>query len=201
MVLCLVEPGGSAVIISGDYDVTAGLGGRLLAGLPRVAVVDLPERHALLTLLAAELERGGRGRQVMLDRWLDLVLVSALRTWFERSGAAPGWYLAQGDRMVGPALAALHDRPDQPWTTAELAQLGASSRSAFSARFTRLVGAPPMTYLTRLRMDLTTERLLGDDAPLEAIAASVGYASAFALSAAYKRNTGLSPSQVRRRAS
>ncbi len=58
-----------------------------------------------------------------------------------------------------------------------------------------------MTYLTRLRIDLATEHLLADDAPLEFIAAAVGYASAFALSAAYKRHTGVSPSLVRRRAS
>lgn len=198
---CLVEPGGDTVVISGDYGVSAGLGDRLLAGLPRVALVDLAEWDFLLALLAAELAASRPGRQVFFDRWLDLVLVSTLRTWFEQDGNAPGWYAARDDQVIGPALAAMHDSPDQAWTTAQLARLGTSSRSAFSARFTRMVGEPPMTYLTRLRIDLATERLLANDAPLESIAASVGYASAFALSAAYKRQTGVSPSQVRRRAS
>lgn len=198
---CLVEQAGDSVVISGNYDVSAGLGDRLLAALPRVAVIDLPEWPALLGLLTAALAGNRPGRQVLLDRWLDLVLVSALRTWFEHDQNAPGWYAARHDPVIGPALNALHAEPEAPWTTGRLAQLVTSSRSAFSARFTRLVGEPPMTYLTRLRIDLTTERLLTDDAPLESIAASVGYANAFALSAAYKRHTGISPSQVRCRVS
>lgn len=198
---CLVEPGGDRVVISGNYDVSAGLGDRLLSSLPAVAVVDLPQWPTLGALLKQELRDRRPGRQVMLDRWLDLVLISALRAWFEREERAPGWYAARDDAVIGPALTALHDSPQESWTTAHLARLTATSRSAFSARFTRLVGQPPMTYLAQLRIDLTTERLLADDAPLESIAASVGYASAFALSAAYKRRTGFSPSEVRRRAS
>lgn len=198
---CLVEPAGDTVLISGIYDVSAGLGDRLLAALPPLAVVDLPEWATLVALLTAELTAARPGRQTMLDRWLDLVLVSALRTWFEQAENVPGWYAARADAVVGPALEALHENPGDPWTTESLARLVASSRSGFSARFTRLVGEPPMTYLTRLRIDVATEQLLSDDASLETIAARVGYASAFALSAAYKRQTGVSPSQVRRRAS
>lgn len=199
-VRCLVEPGGQALIVSGIYAVSAGVGPRLLRALPDVAIINLPGRVPLLALLEEHLAEGVRGRQALLDRWLDHVLVSALRAWFADVDRAPGWFLALDDPVVGPALAAVHDHPERAWTTVDLAGLAHASRSAFAARFTRLVGEPPLGYLTALRMDLATAQLVGGDKPLEAIASAVGYASPFALSAAYKRHTGVSPAQVRRRA-
>jgi AraC-like DNA-binding protein len=50
----------------------------------------------------------------------------------------------------------------------------ALSRSEFSARFTRLVGEPPITYLTHWRMHRAT-RLLKDNVEIEKIAELLGY--------------------------
>jgi AraC-like DNA-binding protein len=46
----------------------------------------------------------------------------------------------------------MHQRPEEPWTVARLADEVGLSRSAFAARFAELVGEPPLGYLTRLRM-------------------------------------------------
>ena len=71
------------------------------------------------------------------------------------------------------------------------------SRAALARRFHDLVGEPPMAYLSQWRMTLTADLLRSGDATLDAIARQVGYANAFALSAAFKRLNGLSPSQYR----
>ena len=116
-------PDGAALVASGVYQVTGDVSGRLLAALPRV--VHLPAADAaspILQLLATEVDQAQPGQQVMLDRLLDLALVSTLRAWLNRPDAdAPGWYRAHADPIVGPALRSMHDEPAHPWTVATLA--------------------------------------------------------------------------------
>src|SRR5690606_27432949 len=134
------------------------------------------------------------GQQVVLDRLLDLALISTLRAWFNRPEAdAPGWYRAHSDPVVGPALGAIHDAPTRPWTVASLAEVAGASRAAFARRFGALVGQPPMTYLTHWRLALAADLLRSTDASVEAIARQVGYANAFALTVAFKRVRGVTP--------
>ena len=73
----------------------------------------------------------------------------------------------------------------------------ALSRSAFSARFTALVGEPPLTYLTRWRM-LRATRLLKNEVGIETIAAQLGYESEAAFRKAFRREMGMPPAQYRR---
>jgi AraC-like DNA-binding protein len=73
----------------------------------------------------------------------------------------------------------------------------ALSRSAFSARFTRLVGEPPITYLTRWRMHRAA-RLLKNDVQMETIAELLGYESEVAFRKAFKREVGIPPARYRK---
>ena len=72
-----------------------------------------------------------------------------------------------------------------PWTVATLATDAGVSRALLARRFTELVGSPPMTYLTNLRLALAADRLLEPGTTIGAVAQEVGYGSAFALSAAF----------------
>ncbi|MEE1650210.1 AraC family transcriptional regulator [Brachybacterium sp. J144] len=199
---CLVEEAedeGAArtVLISGDYTVTPGIGRRLIEALPAVAAVALPDVAPLVGLLEAELDRSAAGRQPVLDRWLDLLLTAALRSWFEDAQTGPAWCGAMADPQLGAALRALHADPSDRWSVERLAQRSGMSRSAFAERFTAVLGVAPMTYLAELRMDLATDQLLSGSAPLTRIARDVGYANPYGFSAAYKRIRGRSPAQVR----
>ena len=91
----------------------------------------------------------------------------------------------------------LHDRPAEPWTVASLAAAVGVARATLARRFTDLVGEPPMSYLTGWRIALATDLLRDPQLTLTSIARRVGYASPFALSAAFKRATGLSPAAHR----
>ena len=55
-----------------------------------------------------------------------------------------------------------------------------------------------MTYLTERRLALAADLLLEPGATIGAVAAQVGYGSAFALSTAFKRVRGVSPAEHRR---
>ncbi|AUS77250.1 AraC family transcriptional regulator [Actinoalloteichus sp. AHMU CJ021] len=195
--------GGSAegaVLVTGTYHADAAVSRRLLAALPAVAVVPAEVGEgSLVSLLGREVTRDEPGQEVFLDRLLDLVVVSSVRAWFTQPGsAAPGWYSAAGDPVVGPALRLLHDRAYENWTVATLAAEVGVSRATLARRFTELVGEPPMSYLTDWRLSLAADLLRGSTATLEAVARRVGYGSAFALSTAFRRERGVSPREYRR---
>ena len=186
---------GPTLILTGAYQLDGEVSRRLLSALPAVLVVPREDWDTpLVALLAEEIAKDRPGQEAVLDRLLDLMLITALRTWLARPGSgAPGWYRAQSDDVVGPALQLLHHNPAHPWTVAELAVKVGVSRALLARRFTDLVGEPPMAYLTGWRLALAADLLLEPAATLAAVARRVGYGSAFALSAAFKRVRGVSP--------
>lgn len=193
------EADGPQLLVNGTYPQPGDLSRRLLAALPPVLVLREPDWDCgLMPLVAAEIAREDPGQQVVLDRLLDLLLISVLRAWFARPDAEPpAWYRAQGDPVVGQALRLLHEHPGHAWTVASLAAKCGVSRAGLARRFTELVGETPMAYLTGWRLDLAAQLLSGTDTPLAGIAARVGYADAFALSTAFKRVRGVSPAAHR----
>ena len=73
------------------------------------------------------------------------------------------------------------------------------SRSAFSARFTAVVGMPPMAYVSAARMR-AARAMLAEGRSVAAVAAAHGYGSEAAFSRAFARVTGETPGRVRRSA-
>lgn len=193
------SPAAGTMLLVGTYQMRGEVTRRLLEALPPSLVL---RRDAwdprLLALLHDEIVRDGPGQDVLLDRLLDLLLVAVLRAWFARDAdAAPAWFRAHADPVVGAALRLLHDNPAHPWTVASLAARLGVSRAALARRFTRLVGEPPMTYLTNRRLDLAADLLRDPEITLGAVARQVGYSTPFALSAAFKRIRGVSPREHR----
>lgn len=189
------------VLLTGSYLLDGEVSGRLLRTLPPLCVITERELGSpLVPLLDAEIVRPDPGQDAVLDRLLDLLLIAALRSWFSRADAtAPGWYAAQGDAVIGPALQLMQQDAAHPWTIEELARRAPMSRAAFARRFTALVGEPPMTFLTRWRLALAADMLDDRDTTLDMVARRVGYSTPFALSTAFKREYGVSPRVYRER--
>lgn len=186
----------ATVLLIGTYAHATSVGGRVLSRLPADVVlrgVDTP----LVSLLAEEIARNAPGQEAVLDRLLDLLLVSCLRRLFA-GDEAPAWYAAHDDPVVGTAIRLMHHNPAHPWTVASLAAACGVSRAAFARRFTALVGEPPMSFLTGWRLAIAADLLASSTATLGSVAAQVGYANSFALSAAFKRLHGVSPTTYRR---
>ncbi|MFI9582396.1 AraC family transcriptional regulator [Streptomyces sp. NPDC052236] len=190
---------GSTLLLNGLYTVVGGVPSRLLAALPPLAVARGGQEACPVSPAAFEnVTRTAPGQQVLLDRMLDLMLITALRAWFTRPGAqVPAWYQAHSDPMVGPALRLLHADPAQPWTVETLAARTGVSRAALARRFTALVGQPPMTYLREQRLALAADVLREPGTTVAAAARRVGFSSPFALSIAFKKARGISPSEHR----
>jgi AraC-like DNA-binding protein len=149
--------------------------------------------------VVTESRLGRAGAETMLTRMAELMFIEVVRRHVELlPPQQAGWLAGLKDPVVGSALSYLHEHPARPWTLADLARAVASSRTVLAERFTRLVGVPPMGYLTRWRLQLAAERLAGGAAKVAAIADQVGYESEAAFSRAFKRATGLSPAAWRR---
>lgn len=191
--------GRTTILASGTYQVVGDVSGRLLAALPTIVVVPRAAvQSPIMDLLAAEVVRDEPGQQIILDRLLDLALIATLRGWFAGPSAdIPGWYRAQADDLAGPALRAIHQQPERAWTVASLAGTAGASRTVFAERFQSLVGQSPIAYLTTYRIDRAADLLRSTDATIEAIAHRVGYANAYALSTAFKRERGITPRRHR----
>jgi AraC-like DNA-binding protein len=189
------SPDGGTVLLTGTYEHAGEISARLLRALPPLLVQRLDS--PLVTLLADEIVKDEPGQEAVLDRLLDLLLITALRAHFAQA-EAPGWYRASADPIVGPALKALQDDPAHAWTVAELARHATVSRAALARRFNELVGEPPMSFLTGHRIALAADLLLEPGATVGSVADQVGYGSSFALSTAFKRLRGVSPQRYKR---
>ena len=198
---CGEREDGATVVLTGSYHVRGLISERLLAALPRVLVVpDEGEMCPLMEVTVAEVARHKPGQQAVLDRLLDLLLLTTLREWFDRPEATPpAWYRALSDPVVGTALRLLQEEADRRWTVANLAREVGVSRASLARRFTDLVGEPPMAYLTTWRLALAADLLQRTDLSVDAVARQVGYHSGYALSVAFKRIHGIRPSDYRRR--
>lgn len=189
---------GPTVLLTASYQATGRVSERLLGGLPRTLLVPHDAPDPVLELAAVETGRDAPGQQAVLDRLLDLLLLSTLREWFARPEAGPpGWYRAMGDPVAGRALRLIHARPERAWTVDALAAEAGVSRATLARRFTALVGRPPMAYLTEWRLTLAADLLARTDATVASIARQVGYRTPFALSAALKRVHDTRPAELR----
>lgn len=181
---------------------------QLIRQLPEALCVRFDEVSSLawlqplISLMAGEARQLKPGWETVSARLADILIIQAIRAWIETagSGVGPGWLGALRDPQISHALALIHRHPERNWGLAELAEAAAMSRSVFAARFCELVGEPPMRYLTRWRMHAALQQIGRSDTGLGELAAGLGYRSESAFHRAFKRFTGLTPGEARKRA-
>lgn len=172
--------------------------GLLVSLLPAVVHVQESTRLSQLVRMVSEESADQKpGREFMLSRLVELLLIEAMRSTTARR-AAPGLLRGLGDERLACALKQMHDHIDRSWTVAQLAKVAALSRSAFFERFTRMVGVAPMEYLLAWRMEIAKELLRGKDLTVAQVAERVGYGSSSTFSVAFSRRIGQPPSQYAR---
>jgi len=148
----------------------------------------------LIDLIREECAAELSGRDMILERLLEIMLVECLRRGGLDGGALPAGLLAgMRDPALARVLRAMHEDVRAGWTVAELARLAGMSRSAFAARFGETVGCAPIEYLARWRMALAQDALSRGGTSLDQLADEIGYDSASAFSTAFRRRIGRSP--------
>jgi transcriptional regulator GlxA family with amidase domain len=156
---------------------------------------------ATLGLIASEIEARPPGHRATVGRLADVLFVQALRAYAAAPEAGEnGWLRALVAPRIGEVLQRMHERPAERWTLGRLARIAGMSRSAFAARFSALVGEPPLAYLTNWRMHRALRLLQTGEASMREVAATVGYANESSFGKAFRRAVGMTAGEARRRA-
>lgn len=155
--------------------------------------------HRIIELIAEEADARRPGRELILERLVEVLLVEALR--FRSASAAreeQGLLAGLSDPALAHTLREIHIDVARRWTVEQLARVAGMSRAVFAERFARKIGMPPMQYLLEWRVALAKDLLRGERPSLAEVAERVGYRSASAFSTAFARLTGRSPSEFAR---
>ena len=199
--------GGATHIVCGFLACDKRLAEPILLSLPRLLKVSMRDGgtaawvQSSIRFSVAESASSRPGTAMVLARLSEVLFAEAVRHYMdELPPGGSGWLAGLRDRYVGRALSLLHEQPAHPWTVDQLARKVGLSRSALGERFTELIGAAPMHYLTRWRTSLAARQLRESDASILRVATEVGYESEAAFNRAFKREFGLPPAAWRNQA-
>lgn len=150
------------------------------------------------SLMVAELNDERPGKAMMSKGLAELLFVTVIRAYLEQVCPQTGFLAALNDVQISNALKLMHDTPEQNWTIGSLAKEAGMSRSVFAARFRKLVGETPLTYLTNWRISKAREILVHEKITIDEVAFRVGYQSEPAFNRIFKAKTGKTPAVYRK---
>ncbi|MCB1875398.1 MAG: AraC family transcriptional regulator [Chromatiales bacterium] len=191
--------GEGADTVCASFEFGAGLNNPLVRALPdmvTVALADLPNLASTTEVLFREASEQHCGRQAILDRMIEVLIIQLLRELMDQGRIESGLLAGLSNPRLAKAINAIHADPRKAWTLEELAGLASMSRARFALHFRETVGSTPMAYLGEWRLSVARSLLrLGKS--VQAVADAVGYGSASALSRAFTAQTGMSPREWR----
>ena len=188
-----------ADFVCANLSFEGGAANPIAAALPDFVCVPLEQlqgSEAVLDLLFAEAVSANCGRQALLDRLFEVVLIQVLRVLMETGQIRMGMIAGLRHPQLRKAIVAMHEAPGKEWSLEELGDAAGMSRSAFANAFRDSVGVTPGSYLQRWRVGLAQKALL-EGKSLKLIAQDVGYGSEAALSRAFKSQSGQGPREWR----
>ena len=165
----------------------------LVSLLPEmIHISDQDRLMALVPVIHEETRSERPGRELILERLLEVLLIEALR-----SGPSailpPGLLRGLSDSQLAAALCRIHADTGRDVSVTGLAKDAVMSRSGFFERFRKEVGRAPMEYVTAWRMAVAKDLLRQGGLTNTEVALRVGYGSASAFGMAFVRHEGLSP--------
>jgi AraC-like DNA-binding protein len=190
-----VPAGHTASLLCAEIVFEDGLTNPLARVLPdclHLPLAEIPGLGTTLELLFAEAAHPRQGRELILDRLCDVLLIQVIRREFDTGKLSSDLLAGLTDRHLSLALAAMHERAHEAWTLQSLATVACMSRAAFTEHFREVMGLPPGEYLTRWRINLAG-KLLRQGMPVKQVSARTGYTSTTAFTRAFAALMGASP--------
>jgi AraC-like DNA-binding protein len=184
-----------AQLLCASMEFDGGANNPLSASLPELLVLPLDELPLLadtLRWLFVEAAAGHCGREAVLDRLFELLIILLLRHLLDHQALSTGMMAGLADSRLARSLVQMHNAPHRAWSIAELANESNMSRAAYAAHFRTVIGQTPADYLLSWRISLAQKRLR-EGRSITLIADEVGYESPSALARAFRRKTGCSP--------
>jgi AraC-like DNA-binding protein len=184
-----------ADVVCGTVQFGGGTNNPITASLPTVVLValqHLPGAEALLGLLFDEAVAEQEGRQAVLDRLCEVLIIHLLRYCVAHNLTQGGTLAGLADVRLAKALTAMYQAPASVWSLPDMAALAGMSRARIAVHFHQVTSETPTDYLAGWRVMLA-QGLLKRGRPLKHVADEVGYGSASALARAFQRKLDCSP--------
>ena len=194
----------ATTLLCGSFSYDSSMDHPFVKDLPcfiHIKAAETPELawlRSLVMVLAHESRQPSPGSSVMVDRLTEVLFIQLMRTYMTRSSGNVGYIAALADLHIGSALNLIHSEAKAYWSVERLGEAVSLSRTAFTEKFSRMVGMPPKTYLINWRMQKAKTQLEHSDKAMIDIAESAGYSSEAAFSKAFKQYYQRPPGQVRR---
>ncbi|HEY4286531.1 MAG TPA: AraC family transcriptional regulator [Puia sp.] len=167
-------------LICGYFQASYGLSTNLFQALSNPIVeqfaatdrLDHVLKSALFELVAQEIGSGAMSGALLKQVIIMLLRrsLTSMNLWVER-------FSLLRDPQISKAFSAMVANPGGPHTVVSLAQIAALSRSTFMARFSAIMGQPPMVILRDLRMRQAAHQLKAGDLSIDQVAHNAGYES------------------------
>lgn len=154
----------------------------------------------LVGLMRTESAEENLGGQAMLSALSTAMFALTLRLASEGEAAPTGLLALAGHPRLAPALSAIFDTPERPWTLPELADRCGMSRATFIRQFQQALGRSAADLLTDVRMTVAANTLRNTHTSTGAVAEAAGYQSEAAFQRVFKHYMGVTPAQYRRQA-
>jgi AraC family transcriptional activator of mtrCDE len=152
----------------------------------------------VVAMIRAETKLGALGSHAMVNALCAALFTLALRRAADTEIAPAGLLSIAAHVRLAPALVAMFQEPDRPWTVPELSSLCNMSRATLARHFKEKLGCSPSDLLLEIRMTMATAKLQDPATSVGSIAESVGYRSESAFQRTFKQHIGMTPAQWRR---
>ncbi|SFG09585.1 AraC family transcriptional regulator [Neptunomonas qingdaonensis] len=199
------EKSSATTLLCGSFSYDSSMDHPFVKDLPcfiHIKAAETPELawlRSLVTVLANESRQPSPGSTVMVDRLTEVLFIQLMRTYMTSTSNNVGYIAALADLQIGAALNLIHSEAKAYLSVERLGAAVSLSRTAFTEKFSRMVGMPPKTYLINWRMQKAKTQLEHSDKAMIDIAESAGYSSEAAFSKAFKHYYNQPPGQARRR--
>jgi AraC family transcriptional activator of mtrCDE len=188
------------ILVCGYFRATYGSSVDLFEALRAPIVEQFAQSDRLdhvLESAVAELVAQEVGSGAMSAALLKQVIVALVRRSLSSTSSWVGHFAALRDAQIARAFSSMAAHPGARHTVQRLARTAGLSRSAFMARFTEVIGQPPMSILRDLRMRQAARDLRATSLSIEDIARNAGYESRSSFVRAFRRTYGREPSDWR----
>ena len=197
--------GAGSCLVCGEFSFSDDTLHPLLTNLPSILHIPGSESFnktwldSALGFIAHEALVGKTGSAAIINRLSEIIFIQVIRSFAEATDENIPFVAALSDPQISKVLGRIHSQPATNLSVEQLGHFVGMSRSAFSKRFTALVGMTPHQYLTLIRMQNAAYLLKTTKDSIALVSESIGYQSEAAFSTAFKRHFGIRPGEYRQK--
>lgn len=169
--------------------------GRLMVSHSPIVLNNLKQINELLLRIESEIKQAEFAYQTRVNQVLDEILVTIVRQLSQQQNQRRDF-----PQAFGQLEQMLRDSLDHPWTVEEMATVVGLGSTAFTEKVKAYSGFSPLNYLINIRIAEAMRQLRQTSKSLTDIALDTGFYSSQHFSTTFKKLTGYTPGQYKKKA-